>query len=470
MRFAPTIIVLLVAIVGVIAMLRIGWDGPQPQFRGRSLDTAGARLLQSSQLPVDDITRITLKRRGEAPLVFERSKKATADGTAVWNQTQPFAHPMELFSIRQLAQQALELDAIDSVALGPLNKSERPGVSRESLGLSPPLAEVVYEWSSGTLTLNLGRRSVAGRAYLQIAGNETIYIVSPLLHERALETDPKEWRSRTIFSMVTDTGALIEPDRIEWRNDPAKMALGRERKTWTMIEPTRTRLDPAMRDQYLDAVTRAQVSGFVFDQPSEDDLAKFGLKDSRVGLTVSSGANGAVTQRLIIGNRAGGPTQDYFGIIEGRPAIVRISGAVLAALFRQPADVAALTGSSVNPADVKSITIRSGEQEVILERELEKWRARKPIDKDVNPLHAQELLEQLTQLRGTGVEFLEQYPRELERAIVTLHGYDGKALDTVRIIHEEQTGRWAMENGDNVLRVFPASLKLRLSAADFELD
>lgn len=461
MRIATTIIVLIVATVGVIAMVRTGWEGNQLNLRERARAPGAQRVLAASQLPIDEVSRITLKRAGESPLVFEKSPGANADGAAIWNQTQPFAHPMELFSIRQLAQQALELEAIDAVQ--PARLSE--GMSKESLGLSPPLAEIVYEWSGGSLALKLGRRSVAGRAYVQIAGDERIYIVSPALHERAIETDPKEWRSRTIFSLVDERGGLMEPDRIQWRNEPAKMTLTRERKTWTMIEPARTRLDAAMRDQYLDAIARAQVSGFVFDQPTEIDLAKFGLIDSRVSVTVTAADR---TQRLIIGNRAGGAGQDYFGMIEGRPVIVRLSGAVLAALFRQPADLAALTGSGVNLADVKTITIRHRDHgELRLERDLDKWRAIAPAEREITAAHAQELLEQLTQLRGTGVEFAERYPRELEVATVTLHGYDGKALDTVRIIHDEQSGRWAMENGDNVLRIFPASLKMRLSAADF---
>jgi hypothetical protein len=484
MKITSTMIVLIVATLGVIAMLRTEWERKPLSPWERGWGEGARRVLEASQLPIDEVTRITLKRAGESPLVFEKSQSAKVDGAASWNQTQPFAHPMEMFSIRQLAQQALELEAIDAVEPARLSGGAGAGMSPQALGLSPPLAEIMYEWSGGSLTLRLGRRSVAGRAYLQIAGDEKMYIVSPALHERATETDPKEWRSRTIFSLVNEVGGLMEPDRIEWRNEPAKMTLRRERKTWMMAEPVRTRLDPSVRDQYLDAIARAQVSGFVFDQPAENDLSKFGLQDGRVSLTVTSngGTTGQTIQRLIIGNRAGGPTQDYFGMIEGRPVIVRISGAVLAALFRQATDLAALTGSGVNPADVKAIAIRHGEDEVRLQRDLEKWRgaslragpspAQAMPDqqmRDVNAAHAQELLEQLTQLRGTGVEFAERYPRELEVATITLHGYDGKALDTVRIIHDEQSGRWAMENGDNVLRIFPASVKLRLSAADFGL-
>jgi hypothetical protein len=57
----------------------------------------------------------------------------------------------------------------------------------------------------------------------------------------------------------------------------------------------------------------------------------------------------------------------------------------------------------------------------------------------------------------------------LELATITMYGYDGKAIDTVRIAQEKETTRLAIENGDNVLRVFPTGVKMRLTAADYGL-
>lgn len=454
MKIGSTIIVLILAVAGVIAMLRIGWD----EDGRKTLAAKSLRLPGVSQLPVDELTRIRLQRAGEPAMVFERSG-------ASWNQTQPFPYPMDAFAIRQLAVQARDLEVFDSLDPAALGG----GLSAETLALNPPAAEIHYEWSGGSLTLHLGRRSIAGRAYARIKGEPAIYVVDQKVHERALDMDHKEWRSRTIFAEVG-----IESHRIEWRNGPAAMALERARKQWMMSAPAQTRLDQEARDQYFDALGRAQVSGFIFDQPTENDLAKFGLKDSPVSLTIVGGGTGETpvppTQRLIIGARAGGGTQDFFGMLEGRPVVVRLSGAVLAALFRQPQELAALTASGVVPADVKSIVVRTNEAELKLQRDLEQWHAMTEARaREVNAAHVQELLDQLTQLRASGVEFIE-YPRELEVAIITLHGFDGRAIDTVRVLHDEQTGRWGMENGDNVLRVYPAGLKLRLTAADFEME
>ena len=53
--------------------------------------------------------------------------------------------------------------------------------------------------------------------------------------------------------------------------------------------------------------------------------------------------------------------------------------------------------------------------------------------------------------------------------MVTLFGFDTRPLDTIRIARDPETGKWALENGDNVLRVFPASLQPRLTSADYGL-
>jgi hypothetical protein len=64
---------------------------------------------------------------------------------------------------------------------------------------------------------------------------------------------------------------------------------------------------------------------------------------------------------------------------------------------------------------------------------------------------------------------LQGYPRELEVATITLRGFDQRPRDTVRIVEDPANGEWALENGDDVLRVFPASFKPALRAADFGL-
>jgi hypothetical protein len=458
MKIGSTILVLILAVAGLSAMVI---DARQEPSR-KTLRFQSQRLAATSQLPVDEIARITLKRAGETPLIFERTGPN-------WIQVQPFAYPMDPFSMRQFAVLARELEMVGSLSPADLHDSQ----SLESVSLQPAAAEITFEWPGGSRVLQLGRRSAAGRAYLRVGGDETIYIVSTKLHERAIDMDLHEWRDRNIFHNVG-----VESSRIEWQNGPSRLVLARERKQWKMLEPAATRVDPVGRDAYLQMLSAAKLGTFVLDLPSASDLAKFGLSTPAVTLTITTPSVGAPAdappdvQKLLIGSRASANTQDRFAMIDGHPVVFRITRAALEALFRQPRDLAEPTGTGVPPADVKSIVIRKGGEELKLERDMEKWRAPDRGNVEVNAAFVQELLDQLTKLRAPNVEF-KPYPREAELALITLHGFNEVALDTIRIAQEKDSagvgGRWIMEDGDNVLRLFPASLKIRMTAADFGL-
>jgi hypothetical protein len=487
MRFLSTIIALLLALVSLAAMWRFGGA----DLGGlRAVGEGPRRLLSSSDLPIDQVERITLKRGDDQAMTFERES-----GGAEWKQTQPFAFPMDPFSIRQMAVAARELEVVDRIAPDALGADQ----SLTTLQLSPPAAEITYQWPGGSLTLELGRRSVAGRAYLRRKGDDQVCIVNQNLHERVLDMNPWEWRDRTIFHL-----AGADSDRIETTQGEARMTLERNSgggggRKWMMTAPVRSRVDPVNLDAYLQALGKANVADFILDVKDDKDLANFGLASPVAKLEVTTSGRGSparpasgggagratpenapITERLLIGSRTGSVSEDRFGMIEGYPVIVRLSAPVLAALIRRPVDLAAPTGSGVNPADVKSIVIRAaaadtaapggsgGAEELRLERDLERWRAPDHSNAEVNAAQVQELLDQLCKLRAPSVEFRD-YPRELEIAIITLHGFDGKALDTVRIAQERDKSATALENGDNVLRVFPQGLKMRLRAADFGL-
>lgn len=447
MSIKPTIILVILAILGVSAMAYIARQDQHRVVKQHERQM----LLDRQQLPVDHITRITLSRvRADgAPMVFER-------GESGWNQVKPFAHPMDPFSIRQLIEQALQTEVVERID----PKNLPPNLTPASLQLDPPAATVTFDWNGGSLTLNLGKVSLAGRAYMQIPGDPAILIVNQALHERALQANPKEWRDRTIFLNIG-----IDSDRIERTEGNAKINLARDRKTWNMLDPVKTRLDPAARDAMFQELGRARVSGFILDQP--DDLSRFGLDKPVATLAVTSDG-GKRTQKLLIGAAVSVTSQDRFGMIEGRPVVVKIPAQVLGSLFRKPQNLAAATACGTQAADVKSILIRKGTEEFRLERDLEKWFAPDSDRKEVPAGYVDELLNQLTVLKAPDVQFVP-YPRDLEIGTITLFGFDGKAIDTVRIAQEKDTGRLALENGDNVLRVFPAGMKMKMTAGEFGL-
>ncbi|MEE8155681.1 MAG: DUF4340 domain-containing protein [Phycisphaerales bacterium] len=455
MSWKPTILVLLLATLGVVGAVRV-W---QRDLEGDGKTAGPTVVLSREQLPIDQVTSITLRRGDEPTLVFERSDRG-------WQQIEPFAHPLDMFSIRQLLVQAAHIEVTRQ--LDP--RELQGGRSEEALGLDPPRAELRFQWPDGAVTLQFGRRGVAGRWYVRIRGYERVFVASGDLHDRAVEMDPKEWRDRTIF-----IGADVDADRIIMQQGAVRTVLKHERKQWLMMEPVQTRVSDLARDEFFAALGRARSGGFILDQP--DDLAKFGLAGpiasmEVIATRVESQADELVrvetTQRLLVGARLGIGSDDRFGLIEGRPVVVRLPVAVLRAFFRTPESLIALTASGVVPADVKSLVIRAEQGELRMERDLDRWRA-PDFFTEVPPGTVNELLEQLTSLQAAQIRIME-YPQDLQVATITMRGFDNRPIDTVRIARERDTGRWLLENGDNVLRVFAESLQLRLTPADFGLQ
>jgi hypothetical protein len=154
-------------------------------------------------------------------------------------------------------------------------------------------------------------------------------------------------------------------------------------------------------------------------------------------------------------------------MVEGRPAVVRLPEAVLLAFFRPVSSLIDPTASAVLAANVKTVVVRGPAGELRLQRDLERWRAPE-LGVEVPGRVAEALLEQVTVRRAARIE-VGQFPSELQVATVTMIGFDGLPLDTVRIARDAETGGWGLDNGDNVMRIFGAETQIPLTPADFGL-
>jgi hypothetical protein len=381
----------------------------------------------------------------------------------------PFPHPLDPFSVKQIVSLAAEVEVVKTLDPEGLDEALSP----ETLGLDPPAAELIIDWPGGSVTMRLGRRSIAGRAYMIVEGEPGMLVVGAALHDRVVDMDPKEWRDRAIFHNVG-----IDSDRVEMIGAGEDVVLMRDRKQWLMEQPIRTRLNELARDELMQMLGRAQVSGFVIDEPG--DLGRFGLDPPTASIAVTTtrveSRGGEVLrepeiQRLLVGQRLFG-TDARYGMVEGRPTVVRLDEPVLRALFRQPRTLASAIASGVEPADVKSIRIDGPGGDFRLERDLERWIAPDHDGVEVAPENVERLLEILTRVHAPNV-ILDAFPRENAVATITLFGYGQRPLDTVRVAYfagaTSAETRWVLENGDSVLRVFGESLQPPLAMGDYGL-
>ncbi len=448
MRTRPTIAVLVVAAIGVAAAVFVWRAEDQGGARGGE----GGALLGAGELPVDEVVRVTL-RRGEETLVFERGESMT------WSQTSPFAHPMDPYSIRRLA-----IGAAEAVV------ASRHEAGGADLGLDRPRAVLAYEWPGGGLTLELGRRGVAGRWYVRRAGRADACAATGELYERAVEMDHREWRDRALFP-----GAGIEAQEILIVDGDRRTLLRREQRTWMMIEPVRTRVDRAARDGLVMALASAKSGGFILDRPP--DPAAFGLAEPAGSVTVRGERTveraGQVLrepheQTLLVGAPLAVGSQDRFGMVQGRPVVVRVPESAVAAIFREAVALVDPTGTAVEPADVQGLVVRGPQGPFEIRRELDRWTS-PDLGAEIPSKIVEEFLEKLARDRAAEID-LRPYPRDLEAGTVTLVGPGNHPLDTVRVVLDPETGRIALENGDDVLRVMPPGFQISLTPGAFGLS
>ena len=442
MRWTTTLIMVCVAAALVVVAWLMHESAPT---RARSTDPIP--LATRSELPRDEIDRIEVRFEQGRPLVFTR------EGDDWW-QTEPFRHAASYSSMLSLIESALAtrvVDRIDVLEEGDL----------ERLSLDPPRASIAYGAGEQQVRIDVGQTGLGGRAYVRRDGRPEVLVVDDALPSTLLNANPVLWRERTLFP-----GVDIEVDRIERSVGENTVVLERSGREWAIVDPISTRIDGEAMGTHAIDLARAMWSQVLLDQP--DDLASFGLAPPLARLAITRDDR---TRVLLIGDRIGGATQDRAAMIEGVPVVVQIDGRTVASLLPDPVTLVDHRASRLSGSDVKSMEIDASGGVFRLERSLDRWVAPEFDGQDVPAERVEELLQSITSLRATEVEIRDGYPSDLERARITLFGFDGAPLDTVRLLREQpDAGRWAMENGDNVLRVHPEFLVLHLSPADYGLS
>lgn len=441
MRWTATLILVLCAAALVVAAWWIHESDPD---RRRRIEATP--LVAIDQLPRDEVDRIELRVEGEAPLEFQREN-------GQWWMTVPFRHPAQYTSMLELIEAALTTRIVDRI-----EQIEEGDLAR--LSLQPPRGTIVYSAGGRTIQIELGQSGLGGRAYIRLDGGDHVLIVDDALPRKVFQDNPVRWREHALFP-----GADIEVDRIERTVGDNEVVFERSGRAWSIVQPIQTRVDADAMGTHAINLARAAWTDVLMDQP--DDLATYGLDPPVARLSITR--NGE-TQVLLVGDRLGSASQDRSAMIEGVPVVLSLDGRTVASILPDPATLIDHRASRVRPADVKTIEVEGPDGTFRLQRSLEHWVAPGYDDQEVPPERVEELLQSMTTLRATEVELRDDYPAELERARVTFLGFDGSPLDTVRLLREQpETGKWAMENGDNVLRVHPEFLVLHLRPVDYGL-
>lgn len=418
-------------------------------------------LVPAETVDPERVDEIVLEREG---VVHRFVRKGQG-----WQQLEPVSHAIDGWSMRQLIGKVLKAESVRSIGLSALAADARAKSLAEA-GLSPPAGRIELIESADAsgrrreLAIELGRRSLAGRAYARVgvggsgSASTGYSVIDGALHEFALGRDPREFRRRELF---VDLGDI---ERLAFRAGESELVLVKEGRGYRIASPVQARADRVQVEELLDALRRAKSSGFVSDRPVE--LSAYGLGPAMASLELGSAG---VTRTLLIGDSVSLGAQDRFGLIDGTSTVVRIPAEVLATIVPRLDRIVDAVATGVRARDVGGIEIASGMRRISLRRESDGWSAaageqgggesrQGSVERD----RVEGLLKALSETRAQSVE-LAAFPSAESIATITLLGFGGEPLDTVRIARRESDAKWILENGDGVLRLHGA-IELPLTA------
>lgn len=398
------------------------------------------------------IDRLTIASRGS-------TSTFTADGLA-WQQIEPYRCVADALAIR---------DTIDVLAALPAYQSfAADAVDPAALGLDRPVATIDLAGPGVAQRMDLGRRAPAGRAWARVG--DRIISTNDALHALVVSSDPRRWRDPALFEDLSP-----ELDRIELKQGEATTVLERTGQRWSMRAPIQTRADADAVGRLIDALSRVRAEAWVADLPAGDaaDVARFGLDAPAGSVTVAM-----TTRSMKEGEIVASTTQqavEWGSVVErgtglrvarrmGSPAIVSLDERALSSM--DPAPESLIDGRMLDApsSTIKSIAIDGPEGRLTLERREGQWfmvDAARPDGAPAREPAIASLLVALTEARAMAMN--EQgAPETLARTSISVTGFDGAVLGSLTIVREGAAGRFGVECGDGLLRIYSERMLLPL--------
>jgi Domain of unknown function (DUF4340) len=432
MSRTPTLILIVLALVlAIVTFIVVRSSGGA----GEALPLLGATT--------EPVQQFTVWKDGHIVSQAERQMISNVPG---WMQTAPIKHPLLTTAVEGLLREALSLST-----------AERANGDATSLGFKP--AQALFE--VGDLgVIELGRRTVAGRALVRKRGGDHAYVVDDTLHRLLLDTDSVAWRKRDVFDNLG-----VEVGRVRLERGDETIQLARLRGAWRVIEPVGEIANEAAVHQLLAYLVDSDVQSFILDEP--EDLARFGLAEPSLTVTVETdrkhfGSNGEVdvetdTQALHLGGPADIAGSVFYARRAERDCITTVAAPLVARLHTPLADLLSRVGTAVQPTDVAALEIVGADSTVSLKRTLEGWTVQPArVGIAAGPL-AEELLTVLCVTEALEVTLPDQAAdRPPATSALTLRGYD--TSDLARFEAHLEGGTLHLRNVTNgVSRAYPAS-------------
>jgi hypothetical protein len=419
------------------------------------------RMITEGSVPWSEVERITVRRGAGGIIEFIRR-----DGH--WWQSKPFVFPMQDAEVDGLLARAAEVQVRASAQVA------EAADAAVATGLTADAPTVEFGWKSGSLTMRLGARLPAGFAWMSTDADPTPRVARSTFHDAALLGDFRHWRSPFLFTRADiECTRLVCEQRVQ--SGVERIEVIREGPQWRLISPLATRADRGAIERWLEALERAQTSGFVADTPSE--LLPFGLDRPTTTVEVhsqrqSAAPDGSVkrvdeVERLEIGSPVRSGASERFARLTQRPeAVLELDATAVGAAVPIGLLLVDPTATGCRPEDIAALRVEPvGGEQWRLQRIAGEWKVMSAQGQlEADKAAAESLLSKLCSVRAAELT-LERPSADLITGQIVVESFDGRELASLSVVQERNNGRFGFDDGSGVLRIHPASLAIRLDAA-----
>lgn len=303
---------------------------------------------------------------------------------------------------------------------------DKPPANLKGLGLDPPRGEITFTLEGeAEATLLLGTRKKPGGLYARRRGEQQILELKENF-VKGLPQQVADLRDRTLLNF--DHGQVA---RVELESPKGRTLIKKEGDTWRIKEPEETLADQRVVEDLLWDLVRARVKEFVTDNAKT--LKPYGLDAPAMTIRLWDKEEKPLTSLAL--NRADKREGAYVRVGSGY-AVALVEARLFEQLTQGPLDLRLRQLLSFEIWDVGKMELSRDGQEILLEKQKERWQLKKPREGKTKYAAVADLLNDIKNLKwekvvGREPTDLSRYGLEKPAATVTLTKTDGKPLGTL---------------------------------------
>ena len=321
---------------------------------------------QVVNIPPDTVRRVKVELPAtKTAVTIERA----ANG---WQLTEPLHARAEASLISQLLSELNPLTAERTLAGG----AGKP-LALSDYGLEPAQGTLTIEADGGTTTLRLGAHTAVGEnRYIAPANQPKVFVVGPEVFE-LIEQPADAYRDHAILTL--DTWQI---DELIVQSPQSAYALARQGDRWLLNEPLIDQADTAAVTGVMNKLKAVRAEAFVSEQPSEEELARFGLDSPETQIIVRGGADQA-PQTLLIGAPTTQTPPHRYAKRGEEPTVYSVPEAAIEALFVDPVSLRSALLFDLFASQLKQAEITWNGRTWTITKDAEQWKTAdgpKPLD------------------------------------------------------------------------------------------